>query len=101
MRCSHAPSIVSDSCRRLETELTIKALARGFRVAEVPTNLARRPEGSASKIRVVADGLRIGATIVDLARQERPRLFFGALGALLVTAAFAIGAAAPSSTRRR
>src|SRR5262249_48830836 len=33
-----------------ETELTIKALERGYRVVEVPVNLTARPEGSFSKI---------------------------------------------------
>jgi len=35
----------------IETELTIKAVARGFRTVEIPTVLTARPEGSHSKIK--------------------------------------------------
>ena len=42
-----------------ETELTIKALNRGFRIVEVPVNLTTRPEGSFSKIRIFRDGFLI------------------------------------------
>jgi glycosyltransferase involved in cell wall biosynthesis len=38
-----------------EVELTIKALARGYRIVELPVRLTSRPEGSFSKIRIVQD----------------------------------------------
>ena len=40
----------------IETELTIKAFERGYRVIELPVDLLSRPEGSHSKIRPVRDG---------------------------------------------
>src|SRR5437016_7647502 len=43
----------------IETELTIKALERGYRVIEIPVDLGSRPKGSHSKIRHVHDGLII------------------------------------------
>jgi len=63
-----------------ETELTIKALERGYRVVEVPVDLTTRPEGSFSKIRIVHDGLRIMHTILTLFRDYKPLTFFGAIG---------------------
>src|SRR5207247_2449094 len=47
----------------IETELTIKALERGYRIVEVPIDLSERPTGSSSKIRLVRDGMRIMHTI--------------------------------------
>jgi glycosyltransferase involved in cell wall biosynthesis len=52
----------------VETELTIKAVQRKFRILEVPTPLSSRPPGSSSKIRIVQDGLRILGTIFSLVR---------------------------------
>jgi len=67
-----------------ETELTIKALERGYRVVEVPVDLTTRPEGSFSKIRIVQDGLRISSMILALFRDYKPLTFFGAIGLFLV-----------------
>ena len=67
-----------------ETEITIKALDRGFRVAEVPVNLEQRPEGSFSKIRIASDGLRVISTILAMFRDYKPLTFFGGMGLLLI-----------------
>jgi glycosyltransferase involved in cell wall biosynthesis len=67
-----------------ETELTIKALDRGYRVVEVPVNLTTRPSGSFSKIRLVHDGVRILSTILALFRDYKPLTFFGVVGLLLM-----------------
>src|SRR2546426_167488 len=64
----------------IETELTIKALQRGYRIVEVPTNLGRRPEGSYSKIRWAQDGILILNTILTLFRDYKPLTFFGLAG---------------------
>src|SRR5579862_9172183 len=67
-----------------EVELTIKALARGYRITEVPVQLAARPEGSFSKIRVVSDGFVILNTILTLFRDYKPLTFFGGMGLLFI-----------------
>ena len=67
----------------VETELTIKALERGYVVQEVPTTLAPRAEGTHSKLRRVHDGLRILNTIVALVRDYRPLTVFSLLSACL------------------
>ena len=67
-----------------ETELTIKALDRGFRIIEIPVNLTARPEGSLSKIRIFRDGFLILNTILALFRDYKPLTFFGAAGLLVI-----------------
>jgi glycosyltransferase involved in cell wall biosynthesis len=67
-----------------EVELTIKALARGYRINEVPVRLTSRPEGSVSKIRIVSDGFVILNTILTLFRDYKPLTFFGGIGLILV-----------------
>jgi hypothetical protein len=68
----------------IETELTIKAVARGFRIVEIPTRLTARPEGSHSKIRLFRDGFLILNTILALFRDYKPLTFFGTTGLVLI-----------------
>jgi glycosyltransferase involved in cell wall biosynthesis len=68
----------------IETELTIKAVARGFRIVELPTTLTARPEGSHSKIRLFHDGFLILNTILALFRDYKPLTFFGTTGLALI-----------------
>src|SRR5205814_5212956 len=75
----------------IETELTIKAIARGLRIIEVPTPLTARPEGSHSKIRLFRDGFLIVNTILALFRDYKPLTFFGVPGLLLFTVGTAGG----------
>ncbi len=70
----------------IETELTIKALERGYRMVEVPIDLTSRPAGSQSKIRLVRDGFLILNTILAFFRDYKPLTFFGFTGlALAIT----------------
>jgi glycosyltransferase involved in cell wall biosynthesis len=75
----------------IETELTIKALERGYRVVEIPIDLGVRPEGSHSKIKIVSDGMLIMNTILTLFRDYKPLTFFGAAGLALILAGFVPG----------
>jgi len=71
----------------IETEMSVHALELRMPVGEVETVYATRPEGSESKLSTYSDGWRILRTIVTLYRVERPSLFFGTIGALLVAIA--------------
>jgi glycosyltransferase involved in cell wall biosynthesis len=71
----------------IETEMSVHALELRMPVGEVETAYAARLEGSHSKLSTYGDGWRILRTIVTLYRVERPVLFYGALGALLVALA--------------
>ena len=71
----------------IETEMSVHALELRMPVGEVETRYRARPEGSESKLSTYSDGWRILKTIITLYRIERPVLFFGSIGALLVVAA--------------
>ena len=71
----------------IETEMSVHALELKMPVGEVATAYGARPEGSHSKLSTFRDGSRIFRTILTLYRIERPVLFYGAIGALLVVAA--------------
>lgn len=68
----------------IETELTLKAIERNYRIAEIPVNLSERPNGSSSKIHIVRDGIRIFNTIFALLRDYKPFTAFGVVGMFLV-----------------
>ncbi len=71
----------------IETEMSVHALELRMPVGEVETTYAARPEGSQSKLSTYSDGWRILKTIVTLYRIERPVLFYGSIGALLLALA--------------
>ena len=71
----------------IETEMSVHALELRMPVGEVETAYGARPEGSQSKLSTYGDGWRILKTIVTLYRIERPVLFYGSIGALLVALA--------------
>ena len=68
----------------IETELTIKAVQRGYRVLEMPVNLSHRPAGSHSKIQFMRDGFLILNTTLALFRDYKPLTFFGSAGLILL-----------------
>jgi hypothetical protein len=63
----------------IETDLTVFALQRRFRILEIPTTYRDRPAGSFSKLHTIKDGLRILMTISHIFRHYKPLLFFGYL----------------------
>jgi hypothetical protein len=71
----------------IETEISVHALELRMPVGEVETSYAARPEGSHSKLSTFADGWRILKTIATLYRVERPTLFYGTIGGLILLAA--------------
>lgn len=76
---------------QIETELTIKALERNYRIVEVPIHLNSRPDGSFSKIRHVQDGMLILKIILSLFRDYKPLTFFGSFGLLVMAAGLVTG----------
>jgi len=74
----------------IETEISVHALELRMPVGEVETRYLARPEGSESKLSTFGDGWRILRTIVTLYRVERPVLFYGGIGALLLITALAL-----------
>jgi hypothetical protein len=74
----------------IETEMSVHALELRMPVGEVETAYGARPEGSHSKLSTYGDGWRILKTIVNLYRVERPVLFYGGIGAVLLVAAIVL-----------
>jgi hypothetical protein len=76
----------------IETELAVHASQLKLPSAEIATPYGARPEGSASKLRSVHDGLRILRTFAYLLKETRPAFFFGMLasGLALLSVVLAI-----------
>lgn len=66
----------------IETELSIHALDKNFKLLEVPVTYRDRPAGSVSKLNTYKDGFRVLKTIARLFRDYKPFAFFGWLGLL-------------------
>ncbi len=67
----------------IETELTLHALELRLPIAEIETDYATRPEGSASKLNTVRDGVRILWRLTILIKELKPLAFFGAIAVFL------------------
>jgi glycosyltransferase involved in cell wall biosynthesis len=61
----------------IETDMTLHALDKRFRIVEIPINYRDRPAGSFSKLNTLRDGARVLNTIGNILRYYRPLLFFG------------------------
>lgn len=77
----------------IETDMTIHALDKRFRVVEVPVQYKDRPSGSFSKLSTLRDGSKVVATIFNILRYYRPLAFFGCCS--LLFAVFGVITAAP------
>jgi len=71
----------------IETEMSIHALDKNFKLLEVPVTYRDRPEGSVSKLNTYRDGFRVLKTIARLFRDYKPFAFFGWLGLFCFLAA--------------
>jgi glycosyltransferase involved in cell wall biosynthesis len=72
---------------QLETDMTLHALDKRFRIVEIPVEYRDRPAGSSSKLHTFRDGARVLTTILDIFRHYRPLLFFGTIALLLLVSA--------------
>jgi len=61
----------------IETDMTLHALDKRFRIVEIPVDYRDRPAGSFSKLNTLRDGARVLTTIWNILRYYRPLLFFG------------------------
>lgn len=67
---------------QIETEFTIHALDKRFKLVEVPIDYRDRPEGSFSKLNTFSDGFKVLGTIMRMMKDSHPMLFFGVLTAI-------------------
>ena len=76
---------------QIETELSIHAVDRGWRILDVPIEYRDRPEGSVSKLDTVGDGIRVIMMIGTLFKDYRPLKFFGIVALLFLLLGLAFG----------
>jgi glycosyltransferase involved in cell wall biosynthesis len=65
---------------QLETDMTLHALDKRFRIVEISIEYKDRPAGSVSKLNTFADGVNVLFTIIQILRYYRPLMFFGCIG---------------------
>lgn len=75
----------------LETDMTLHALDKRFRIHEIPIAYKDRPPGSFSKLSTFADGARVLFTFAQILRYYRPLQFFGGVALLFFLAGLAAG----------
>ena len=75
----------------IETELSIHAVDKGWRIVEVPIDYRNRPEGSESKLSTFSDGYKVLRMIMTLFKDYRPLALFGWLTLLFVLLGLACG----------
>lgn len=75
----------------IETEMTIHAVDKNFKIVEVPVLYRDRPEGSVSKLNTYSDGLKVINTIATLFKEYKPALFFNIIAVLFLIASIIIG----------
>ena len=71
----------------IETELSIHAVDKRWRIAQVPIDYRDRPEGSESKLNTVSDGVKVLKMIFSLFKDYKPLGFFS----LIALVFFVIG----------
>lgn len=71
----------------IETEMTIHALDKNYKIVEVPVEYRDRPENSHSKLNTFSDGFKVIRIIFSLLRSYRPMLFFSILSVLSLVVA--------------
>lgn len=64
---------------QIETELSIHAVDKRWRIVQIPIEYRDRPEGSVSKLDTIPDGIRVLRMIASLAKDYKPLPFFGIL----------------------
>lgn len=82
--------VMSDGFQ-IETEMTIHALDKRFRLLEIPIDYRDRPEGSYSKLNTVSDGVRVILTIIRMVQESKPLMFFGIFSALFCLFGLGVG----------
>ena len=75
----------------IETEMTIHAVDKNFKLVEVPVSYRDRPEGSVSKLNTYSDGFKVLKTIASLFKEYKPFFFFSIVSALLLILSLIFG----------
>ena len=75
----------------IETEMTIHAVDKNFKLVEIPIIYRDRPEGSVSKLNTYSDGLKVLKTIGILFAEYKPFAFFSIMASFFLLLTFILG----------
>lgn len=75
----------------IETELSIHAVDKRWRIAQIPIDYRDRPEGSESKLSTFSDGAKVLRMIGSLFKDYRPLTLFGWLALIFVVIGLIVG----------
>ncbi|HHW68816.1 MAG TPA: glycosyltransferase [Tenericutes bacterium] len=75
----------------IETEMTIHAVDKNFKIVEIPVTYRDRPEGSVSKLNTYKDGIKVLRTIAILFKEYKPALFFNICSLLTFSTSLVLG----------
>ncbi len=75
----------------IETELSIHAVDKRWRIAQVPIDYRDRPEGSVSKLNTVSDGIKVLKMIFSLFKDYKPLGFFSLLALIFFVIGLCFG----------
>ena len=76
---------------QIETELSIHAADKRWRIKQVPIEYRDRPEGSVSKLNTFSDGIKVLGMIFSLFKDYKPLPFFSLLAAVFVVVGLVLG----------
>lgn len=76
---------------QIETELSIHAVDKRWRVAQIPVDYRDRPEGSESKLDTFSDGVKVLLTIASLFKDYRPLMLFSWVSLIACVIGLCIG----------
>ena len=69
----------------IETEMTIHAVDKNYKIKEIPVTYRDRPQGSVSKLNTYSDGIKVLKTIATLFKEYKPMGFFSLISLLFVS----------------
>ena len=75
----------------IETEMTIHAVDKNFKLVEIPVTYRDRPEGSESKLNTYSDGIKVLKTIATLFKEYKPGMFFSLISLILIIVSLVLG----------
>jgi glycosyltransferase involved in cell wall biosynthesis len=75
----------------IETEMTLHALHKRYRMKEIPINYQDRPKGSKSKLNTFSDGRKVLLEIFLILKDYKPLTFFGIFSILFLIAGLITG----------
>lgn len=75
----------------VETEMTLHALNKDFKIKEVQIDYRERPPGSVSKLSTIGDGIKVLKTLFWIFKNFKPLLFFSGMALLFILLGLASG----------